>query len=53
VKEVREVNQGGNWIGANGREGGGETRDRRKPRGSRENQVGFDPNKPEEFAPWN
>jgi hypothetical protein len=29
------------------------TRDRTKPRGSRENPVGFNPNYPEDVRPWN
>jgi hypothetical protein len=29
------------------------TRDRNKPRGSRENPVGFNPNDPEDVRPWN
>jgi hypothetical protein len=53
VNEVREVQGGGRGVDANGAEGGGGTRDRSKPRGSRENPVGFDPNTPEEVTPWN
>jgi hypothetical protein len=53
VNEVRDGTPVGRRGEGGNQDGTGGFRDRRKPRGSRENPVGFDPNKPEEVAPWN